>query len=104
MRKVNKVCMHVCMFNIKFIKLNYLFIRLIACVASVSSERKPIALFLAGNACYTGYSIKRPGRLLNFSTLRVGAYWRWALVRGWALIKFSPFSASSKLILQQNNK
>ena len=36
----------------------------------------------------------RPGRLLNFWTLRVGAYSRWALIRGWALIKFSLFSAS----------
>ena len=31
---------------------------------------------------------------LNFWTLRVGAYSRWALIGGWALIKFSPFSAS----------
>ena len=37
---------------------------------------------------YRIYSINRPGRLLNFWTLRVGAYSRWAL------IKFSPFSAS----------
>ena len=44
------------------------------------------------------YSIKHPGRLLNFWTLRVGAYSRWAFIRGWALIKFSPFSASSKFI------
>ena len=43
---------------------------------------------------YRIYSINRPGRLLNFWTLRVGAYSRWALIRGWALIKFSPFSAS----------
>ena len=50
------------------------------------------------------YSIKRPGRLLNFWTLRVGTYSRWAFIRGWALIKFSPFSASNKFILQQNNK
>ena len=34
------------------------------------------------------YLINRPGRLLNFWTLRVGTYTRWAL------IKFSPFSAS----------
>ena len=53
---------------------------------------------------YRIYSIKRPGRLLNFWTLRVGAYSRWAFIRGWALIKFLPFSASSKFILQQNNK
>ena len=43
---------------------------------------------------YHIYSINRPGRLLNFWTLRVGAYSRWALIRGWALIKFSLFSAS----------
>ena len=43
---------------------------------------------------YRIYSINRPGRLLNFLTLRVGAYSRWAFIRGWALIKFSPFSAS----------
>ena len=41
----------------------------------------------------------RPGRLLNFLTLRVGAYSRWALIRGWALIKFSPFSAISVVFL-----
>ena len=43
---------------------------------------------------YRIYSINRPGRLLNFWPLRVGAYSRWALIRGWALIKFSTFSAS----------
>ena len=48
---------------------------------------------------YRIYSIKRPGRLLNF--WRVGAYSRWALIRGWVLIKFS---ARSKFILQQNDK
>ena len=43
---------------------------------------------------YHIYSINRPGRLLNFWTLGVSAFSRWALIRGWALIKFSPFSAS----------
>ena len=43
---------------------------------------------------YRIYSINRPRRLLNFWTLRVGAYSMWALIRGWALIKFSLFSAS----------
>ena len=43
---------------------------------------------------YRIYSINRLGRLLNFLTLRVGANSRWALIRGWVLIKFSPFSAS----------
>ena len=46
-------------------------------------------------ACnYRIYSINHPGRLLNFWILRVGAYSRWALIRGWALIKFLPFSTS----------
>ena len=40
---------------------------------------------------YRIYSINRPGRLLNFWTLRVGAYSRWALTRDLALIKFTPF-------------
>ena len=37
---------------------------------------------------YRIYSINRPGCLLNFWALRE------ALIRGWALIKFSSFSAS----------
>ena len=40
-------------------------------------------------AYYRIYSINRPGRLLNFWTLRVGAYSRWALIRGWALIRIN---------------
>ena len=47
----------------------------------------------AMNDRYRVYSINCPGRLLNFWTLRVGAYSRWVLIRGWAVIKFSPFSA-----------
>ena len=56
------------------------------------------------NYNYRIYSINRPGRLLNFWTLRVCAYSRWAL------IKFSPFSASvvrlfcNKTINAGNNK
>ena len=58
---------------------------------------------------YRIYSINRRGRLLNFWTLRVGAYSRWALIRGWALIKFSPFSASEVCLfcnktINANNK
>ena len=48
----------------------------------------------SGFDIYRIFSINRPGHLLNFWTLRVGAYSRWAFIRGWALIKFSPFSAS----------
>ena len=35
----------------------------------------------------TFYSINRPGCLLNFWTLRVGAYLRWALIRGGRLFE-----------------
>ena len=52
---------------------------------------------------YRIYSINHPGRLLNFWTLRVGAYSRWVL------IKFSPFSASEVCLfcnktINANNK
>ena len=47
---------------------------------------------------YRIYSINRPGRLLNFWTLRVGAYSRWALIRGWALIRINT------VVVQQQNK
>ena len=29
------------------------------------------------------------GRLLTFSSFRMGAYSRWALIRGWALIRIN---------------
>ena len=32
--------------------------------------------------------------LKNFWTLRVDAYSRWVFIEGWALIEFSPFSAT----------
>ena len=58
---------------------------------------------------YRIYSINRPGGLLNFWTLGVGAYLRWALIQGWTLIKFSPFSASQVCVfcnktINANNK
>ena len=41
---------------------------------------------------------------LNFWTLWVGACLRLALFWNWGLLKYSPFSQSSKFILQGNNK
>ena len=57
--------------------------------------RKKIGAFV-WKKNYRIHSIKRPGpgRLLHFLILRVGANSRWGIIRGWALIKFSPFSAS----------
>ena len=40
---------------------------------------------------YRIYSINRHGRLLNFWTLRVGAYSRWALIQGRSLKNFQRF-------------
>ena len=64
------------------------------CQCPVKIEIKSLSSILCLSFVYRIYSINRPGRLLNFWTLRVGAYSRRALIRGWALIKFSPFSAS----------
>ena len=47
---------------------------------------------------YRIYSIRRPGRLLNFWALRVGGFSRRART------KFLLFSASGKLIFQQSSK
>ena len=35
------------------------------------------------------------GRLLLFSAFRMGANWRWALIRGWALIRINTVSNNS---------
>ena len=34
-------------------------------------------------------SLFKAGRLLTFSAFRMGAYSRWALIRGWALIRIN---------------
>ena len=44
-------------------------------------------LFATTKVAYRIYSINRPGRLLKFWTLRVGAYSRWALIRGGRLFE-----------------
>ena len=35
------------------------------------------------------------GRLLTFSAIRMGAYSRWALIRGWALIRINTVSQNA---------
>ena len=39
------------------------------------------------------------GRLLTFSSFRMGAYSRWALIRGWALIRINTVSQRSFIII-----
>ena len=36
------------------------------------------------------------GRLLTFSTFRMGAYSRWALIRGWALIRINTVAQTTQ--------
>ena len=37
----------------------------------------------------SGREVGWGGRLLTFSAFRMGAYSRWALIRGWALIRIN---------------
>ena len=44
--------------------------------------------------------LKCPGRWLNFWTLRVGAYSRWALTQGWAQIELSQAVKEMNFLLE----
>ena len=48
-------------------------------------------LSLSGSGREVGWGgrLFEAGRLLNFSAFRMGAYSRWALIRGWALIRIN---------------
>ena len=46
-------------------------------------------LSLIGRGRGWGGRIFEAGRLLTFSAFRMGAYSRWALIRGWALIRIN---------------
>ena len=48
-------------------------------------------LSLSGSGREVGWGgrLFEAGRLLTFSAFRVGAYSRWALIRGWALIRIN---------------
>ena len=41
------------------------------------------------------------GRLLTFSSFRMGAYSRWALIRGWALIRINTVTRKIKFFKNQ---
>ena len=44
---------------------------------------------LIGRGSGWGGRLFEAGRLLTFSAFRMGAYSRWALIRGWALIRIN---------------
>ena len=46
-------------------------------------------LSLIGRGRGWGGRLFEAGRLLTFSAFRMGAYSRWALIRGWALIRIN---------------
>ena len=59
-------------------------------------------LSLSGSGREVGWG----GRLLTFSAFRMGAYSRWALIQGWALIRIntvleSNFYQSSSLLIER---
>ena len=43
------------------------------------------------------------GRLLTFPAFTMGAYSRWALIRGWALIRINTLSLQIMLLPQYTN-
>ena len=45
-----------------------------------------------------GWRLFEAGRLLTFSAFRMGAYSRWALIRGWALIRKNTVAKVSKCL------
>ena len=46
-------------------------------------------LSLSGREVGWARRLLEAGRLLTFSTFRMGAYSRWVLIRGWALIRIN---------------
>ena len=55
-------------------------------------------LSLSGSGREVGWGgrLFEAGRLLTFSALRMGAYSRWALIRGWALIRINTVIPEGK--------
>ena len=50
---------------------------------------------LIGRGRGWGGRLFEAGRLLTFSAFRMGAYSRWALIRGWALIRINTVSQTA---------
>ena len=61
-----------------------------------------IFFFLGGGGVDGGGRLFEAGRLLTFPTFRVGAYSRWALIRGWALNRINTVIFLSEYKLSQS--
>ena len=57
-------------------------------------------LSLSGSGREVGWGgrLFEAGRLLTFSAFRMGAYSRWALIRGWALIRINTVNIFFSLV------
>ena len=64
-------------------------------VAGRLSEVGSLKSTLRGGVGWGGGRLLEVGRLLTFSTFRVGAYSRWALIQGWALKRINTVSTIS---------
>ena len=53
-----------------------------------------LSLSGSGRKVWWGGRLFEAGRLLPFSAFRMGAYSRWALIRGWALIRINKHKAN----------
>ena len=49
-----------------------------------------------------GGRLSEAGRLLTFSAFRMGAYLRWALIRGWVLIRINTVNDTCNLLTVDN--
>ena len=58
-------------------------------------------LSLSGSGTEVGWGgcLFEAGRLLTFSAFRMGAYSRWVLIRGWALIRINTVILISRSTL-----
>ena len=62
-----------------------------------------LSLSLRGREVGWGGRLFEAGRLLNFSAFRMGAYSRWSLIRGWALIRINTVHRIKCLVTTINN-
>ena len=58
-----------------------------------------LKVLFRGGVVGGGGRLFEAGRLLNFSTFRVGAYSRWALIRGWALNRINTVSVVATFLV-----
>ena len=56
-----------------------------------------VSLSRSGREVGWGGCLFEAGRLLTFSAFRMGAYSRWGLIRGWALIRINTVVSKTLL-------